>query len=69
MFHNFVNLGHFRTFSSGVLIGQKTLAYNYTQNIKCTPNKEYDKVLRVPVYHLKKGYTGKSTFLFYMLND
>ncbi|CAF2877237.1 unnamed protein product [Rotaria sp. Silwood2] len=51
------NFSHFRTFSSGFLIGKQKLFYNYTQTIHCTPNKEYLKTIKAPVHHLKKLYT------------
>ncbi|CAF4323811.1 unnamed protein product [Rotaria socialis] len=53
-----LNLGHFRTFSSGFLLGKEMLAYNYSQTIKCTPNKAYPTTFKAPVHHLKKMFTN-----------
>ncbi|CAF3870641.1 unnamed protein product [Rotaria magnacalcarata] len=52
-----VQKSHFRTFSSGFLLGKEILAYNYSQTIKCTPNKAYPTTFKAPVHHLKKLFT------------
>lgn len=61
------HLGHFHTFSNGLLKGKENLAYNFTQTIQCAPNSKYLDPINTPVYHFKKAYIRKLICLLCLL--